>query len=303
MDNNFKCIVYLFADSGLNKLDFSIVTHVNYAFAIPSADGHVLPLDNPDLARAVIAKAHAHGAKVFISLGGWSYEDITLEATFREGTNTSEKIVTLALEIVSLAEEFGFDGVDVDWEYPRTNDGSKEQFEAFISLLHSMLKPKGMLLTAAVLAGVDSRNQPIRSAAEAMDYPAFDKLDWVNLMTYDCDGPKHSTYEFARNSIKYWVENRGFNPTKLNLGLPFYGRPFPGEYHLLLAADPGAADKDMVVLNGAEIWYNGRRTLARKVALAKEYGLGGIMVWEISHDCDDPDKSLLTALGQAIENA
>lgn len=302
MNNSFKCIAYIFclSDNGLPKLRFDIVTHVNYAFAIPTKEGHILPLDRPDHARAVIETAHAHGANVCISLGGWSYEDIPLEETFRVGTGTPDKIAMMAEEIVALAEDYGFDGVDVDWEYPRTGDGSREQYEAFIDLLHRKLKPRGMLLTAAVLAGVNSRNEVIRSAAEAQDHASFDKLDWVNLMTYDCDGPRHADFEFARNSIEYWVNTRDFAPEKLNLGVPFYGRPFPGEYRVLLDADPDAADKDMVVLNGQEIWYNGRPTLRRKVALAKEYGLGGVMLWEISHDCDDPNKSLLTALGQAI---
>lgn len=302
MNQNFKCIVYIFCQSGggLPKLRFDIVTHVNYAFAIPTKEGHVLPLENPDLARAVIDKAHHSGAKVCISLGGWSYEDIPLEETFRLGTDTPEKIASMAQEIVAMADAFGFDGVDVDWEYPRTHDGSKEQYEALIDLLHQKLKPRGKLLTAAVLAGVDSKNEPIRSAAEALDRPSFDKFDWLNLMAYDCDGEKHSTYEFAQNSIQYWVEDRGFEPEKLNLGLPFYGRPFPGNYRDLLAADPDALEKDMVVLDGREVWYNGRDTLRQKVRLAKECGLGGVMVWEISEDCDDQDKSLLTVLGQAI---
>lgn len=302
MDQKFKCIVYLFCESdiGLSRLRFDIVTHVNYAFAIPTGDGHVRPLANPDLVQAVIRQAHAHGAKVCLSLGGWSYEDVPLEATFREATSTPEKRAALAGEIIAMAEHFGFDGIDVDWEYPRTSDGSKEQYEAFIALLHQRIKPKGMLLTAAVLAGVDSNNVPISSACDAQDRPSFDKLDWINLMAYDCDGPRHSTYAFAENSVKYWAETRGFEPGKLNLGLPFYGRPFPGDYRLLLEADPDAPDKDMVVLHGEEVWYNGRRTLGQKVTMAKRYGLGGVMVWEISHDCADPGKSLLTALGQAI---
>lgn len=302
MDRDFKCIVYLFCESGsgLDKLRFDIVTHVNYAFAIPTREGHVLPLENPALARAVIEKTHAQGAKVCLSLGGWSYEDIPLEPTFREATATPEKTARLAEETVAMAEEFGFDGVDVDWEYPRTNDGSKAQYEAFISLLHGKLKPRGRLLTAAVTAGVDSQNTPIRTAAEAQDRPSFDKLDWINLMTYDCDGPVHASYEFARNSVKYWVGTRGFQPEKLNLGVPFYGRPFPGNYRDLLAADPAALEKDTVVLDGREVHYNGRDTLCRKVALAKEFGLGGVMAWEISADSGDPEKSLLTVLGRAI---
>ncbi|MDE7041737.1 MAG: glycoside hydrolase family 18 protein [Oscillospiraceae bacterium] len=302
MKDNFKCIVYIFCqtENGLPKLRFDIVTHVNYAFAIPTKDGHVLPLENPELARAVTAKAHAEGAKVCLSLGGWSYEDVPLEATFREGTDTPEKIASMAEEIAEMALAFGFDGVDVDWEYPRTGDGSKEQYEALISLLHAKLKPRGMLLTAAVLGGVDPEGEPIRSAAEAQDRPSFDKLDWLNIMAYDSGAPVHSPYEFAENCVKYWVEDRGFPPEKLNLGLPFYGRPFPGDYRDLLAADGEALEKDMVVMDGREVWYNGRDTLRRKVALAKEKGLGGVMVWEISEDCDDRGKSLLTVLGRAI---
>ena len=303
MSQQFKCIVYIFchSEAGLPKLRFDIVTHVNYAFAIPTRDGHVRPLENPELARAVIAKAHEGGAKVCLSLGGWSYEEIPLEATFREATNTPAKISLLTEEIVSMAEDFGFDGVDVDWEYPRTGDGTKEQYEAFIGCLHDRLKPKGMLLTAAVVGGVDAHNEPIRSATEAQDRPSFDKLDWINVMTYDCDSVKHSTYEYAESCVKYWVEDREFDPEKLNLGLPFYGRPFPGAYKDLLDADPDALEKDMVVLDGKEIWYNGRDTLRKKVALAKERGLGGVMVWEISEDCEDHEKSLLTVLGQAID--
>ena len=304
MNMPFKCIAYIFcmSDDALPKLRFDIVTHVNYAFAIPTGDGHVLPLEQPDHARAVIEKAHAHGAKVCISLGGWSYQDIPLEATFREATNTPEKIARLTEEIIALAEDYGFDGIDVDWEYPRVDDGSKQQYEAFISLLHSKLKPKGMLLTAAILAGVDSNNVPISSATDAQDFPSFDKLDWVNLMTYDCDGQKHSTYEFAKNSIEYWVKHRRFAPEKMTLGVPFYGKPIPTEYTTLLEADPDAPNKDMVVLNGEEIWYNGRDTLKKKVALAREYGLSGVMLWEISHDSTDPSKSLLVALGEAISH-
>lgn len=304
MKSDFKCIVYIFchAQGGLPKLRFGIVTHVNYAFAIPTKDGHVRPLENPDLARAVIEKAHAAGAKVCISLGGWSYEDIPLEATFREGTNTPEKIASMAEEITSMALDFGFDGVDVDWEYPRTGDGSKEQYETLVRLLHDKLKPRGMLLTAAVIAGLNAKGEPIRDVTEAQDAPSFELFDWLNLMTYDCEGEiKHSTYDFAEGCVRYWVDTRGFEAAKLNLGLPFYGKPYPGAYRKLLEIDPDALEKDVVAVDGKEVWYNGRETLQKKVALAKGRGLGGVMVWEISEDCDDREKSLLTVLGNAIE--
>lgn len=303
MTHPFKCVAYLFCHSedGLPKLRFDIVTHVNYAFAIPTPDGHVRPLDNPELARAAVAKAHQNGRPACLSLGGWSYEGIPLEATFRQATDDPEKAARLADEVCAMAGEFGFDGIDVDWEYPHVSDGTKAQYEAFIALLHDRLKPQGKLLTAAVIGGVDAAGAPIRDVAQAQDAPSFDKLDWLNIMAYDCDGPRHSPYEFAEQCAKYWVEERGFDPAKLTLGLPFYGRPAPGAYRLLLAADPDAPDKDMAALpDGREVWYNGRGTLRRKVALAKRRRMGGVMIWEISEDCADPERSLLTALGQAM---
>lgn len=303
MRKDFKCIVYYhhMTENAMEKLRFDIVTHVNYAFAIPTKEGHLRPLEHPERAREIIEKAHGAGAKVCLSVGGWSYEDIPLEATFREGTDTPEKIRTLVEEILAMTEEFGFDGVDMDWEYPRVEDGSKLQYETLMGLLSDRLKPEGKLLTAAVFAGVDSQNQA-HPVSAAQDRPSFDRMDWMNLMTYDCDGPKHSTYELAENCIKYWVEQRGFEPEKLTLGLPFYCRPQPASYEQLLKEDPEAWSKDAVIRNGEEVYYNGQETLRRKVALAKRYGLGGVMVWEIGEDCEDREKSLLTAMGQAMKD-
>lgn len=303
-NKDFKLIVYFFHRSGmeaLEKLRFDDVTHINYAFAIPKVDGHVRPLESPDVARALIAKAHDHGVKVCLSLGGWSYEEIPLEATFREGTDSAEKVSNMVEDSMALVRDFGFDGLDVDWEYPRKGDGSKAQYEALMRELRSRLTPLGKTLTAAVFAGVDSKNQVLEDVSGAQDHPSFDLMDWMNIMTYDCDGPKHSTYAFAENCVKYWVEDRGFDPKKLNLGLPFYGRPNFGAYKKILELDPDALEKDMVSVDGTEVWYNGRETLEKKVALAKRYGMGGVMVWEIAEDCDDYEKSLLTVLNRAID--
>lgn len=294
-----ECVAYLFAPEGLEKLDFSIVTMVNYAFAIPTPEGHVLPLENPGLARAVVEKAHNAGARAVLSLGGWSWQEEVLEPTFRAATDSPEKRQQLADEIVALANAYDFDGVDIDWEYPRTTDGSKQQYEDFLLRLRKLLG--GKLLTAAILAGLDSKNEPIRSAAEAIDFPAVELLDQINLMTYDCDGPIHSSYAFAENCLNYWLEERHFPPEKLTLGLPFYGRPFPGAFKDLLKLDPDALEKDSVETDHGTVHYNGRETLTKKVALAKGRHLAGIMFWEISLDAEDREKSLLKVLGDAMK--
>ena len=81
---DFKVVGYYpsWKPDKLQFVDFGIVTHVCYTFAIPTADGGLRDLDNPDTARILIRSAHENGAKVLLSVGGWSYNDTPLESVF-----------------------------------------------------------------------------------------------------------------------------------------------------------------------------------------------------------------------------
>ena len=64
----FKVVAYYpsWVTNGIDKLRFDTITHVNYSFAIPKEDGSLRPLENPALAKKIIKKAHANGAKALI---------------------------------------------------------------------------------------------------------------------------------------------------------------------------------------------------------------------------------------------
>lgn len=49
-----------------------------------------------------------------------------------------------------------------------------------------------------------------------------------------------------------------------------------------------------------EVYYNGVSTITEKTLYAKE-NLGGIMIWELTQDSMDNDKSLLQAIGKAAD--
>ena len=87
---------------------------INYAFAIPTEDGEIRPLEHPEVAERLIREGHEHGVQVLISVGGWSYLDIPLEDTFIKATETPEKTEKLADAIAAMVEEYGFDGADID---------------------------------------------------------------------------------------------------------------------------------------------------------------------------------------------
>lgn len=300
-ETGFKVVGYYpsWEPDSTDKIRYDIVTHVNYAFAIPTAEGGLRPLDNPETAKKIIEEAHAADRKVLLAVGGWSYGDVPLESTFMAATDTAEKRTALVQAIVEMCEEYGFDGIDMDWEHPRADGVSNVQYEAFMLELADALHGKGKLLTSAVISGVMPNGTIYYDAAAHTD-AVLEAVDWIHVMAYDGgDGSAHSTYEYATSSAAYWVYYRGLSAEKVVIGVPFYGRPSWATYETLLAADPEAANNDTTVYNGMTVWYNGMETIRKKTEFAYD-NLGGIMIWELSQDTTDLEKSLLTAIGEVI---
>lgn len=298
---DFKVVGYYPAwkPDRLQSVDFGIVTHVCYAFAIPTADGDLLDLENPDTARALIRSAHDNGAKVLLSVGGWSYNDTPLENVFLQATSDDAKTKLLVDNILNMCEEYGFDGVDMDWEHPRVDGSSARQYESLMLTLAEKLHSQDKLLTAAVLSGATADGNIYYDAAAHTD-AVLNAVDFINVMAYDGgDGQRHSSYQFAVDCGTYWNETRGLPAHKVVLGVPFYARPSWADYGTILEAVPEAYSQDHTTYNGMDVYYNGISTIAEKTVYAKE-NLGGIMIWELTQDAADRDKSLLQAIGKAI---
>ena len=297
---DFKVVGYYpsWEPDKLNTVDFGVLTHVCYAFAIPTPDGELRDLENPGTAAELIRSAHENGAKVLLSVGGWSYNDTPLEGVFTEATADSEKVLKFTENITEMCDKYGFDGVDMDWEHPRVDGTSAKQYEELMLVLSEKLHAESKLLTAAVLSGMTADGNVYYDAA-AHTNAVLNAVDFINIMAYDGgDGERHSQYEFAVNCGTYWTETRGLPSYKAVLGVPFYARPSWADYGTILADVPDAWSRDSVLYNGMEVYYNGVGTIGKKTKYAKE-NLGGIMIWELSQDTDDPGKSLLQAIGNA----
>lgn len=298
---DFKVVGYYPAwkSNGLQYVDFGVLTHVCYAFAIPKSDGTLRDLENPSTAKTLIASAHSNGAKVLLSVGGWSYNDTPLEGTFMEATSTEDKIKTFADNIIAMCDQYGFDGVDMDWEHPRVDGNSAKQYESLMVYLAEKLHKKDKLLTAAVLSGATADGNIYYDAA-AHTNAVLNAVDFINIMAYDGgDGERHSQYDFAVNCGNYWTKTRGLPGYKAVLGVPFYARPSWAGYGTILASDPKASEGDRVTYNGMDVYYNGPATIAKKTAFAQE-NLGGVMIWELTQDTTDKDESLLQTIGKTI---
>jgi GH18 family chitinase len=290
---DFRVIGYYpgWAGDIVDTIKWDKLTHINYAFAIPTVNGTMLDLGNKPLIDKLIKTAHENNVKVAISVGGWSYQDKVLEDTFVMATNTDEKCRTLADDILKMVDDYGFDGADMDWEYPKAGI-SEDQYEFFMTFLRQGLTSRGKYLTAAVVgSGSTGMGQT--------DY-VLDMMDFINVMAYDGgSGEGHSPYSYAVECGEYWINTRGMDANRVTIGVPFYERPNWAAYADIVAADEAAAYLDSVEHNGTTIYYNGLTTMAEKTKWACE-NAGGIMIWELTQDSKTEELSLLNQINKTI---
>ncbi|KAJ4365829.1 Chitinase 4 [Neocucurbitaria cava] len=247
----------------------SKLTHLLYSFADNKPDGTVYLTDtyaDTDIHYAgdswsdsgnnvygamkqlQLLKQQNRNLKVLLSIGGWTYtntkKDMDTPAFTAEGRQT------FAASCVDMVKNYGFDGIDIDWEYPQdTTQGS--QFLALLTEIRKELdayaetlvygddsgneeKPHFLMSIAAPAGEINYRNLPLQDIS--------DVLDFVNLMAYDYSGSWNNVTGHAANlyaSISnpdstpyntYSVVNAylaaGVPSDKLNLGMPLYGRAF-----------------------------------------------------------------------------
>jgi len=268
----------------VNAIPYDRLTHINYAFVVPTAQGGLTGPSGTDARlRSLVTAAHARGVKVLIAVGGWNdgndsgFESLAANA----GTRTA-----FVNNLVNYVNAAGLDGVDIDWEYPDPG-ASAQNFAALIRELGAAMRSRGKLLTAAVVAN--------GYYGEGVPTSTFADFDFLNIMAYD-GGQPHSTYDYAVQSLNYW-KGRGLPASKAVLGVPFYGRS-PSSYvgyADLVARDSQAPYKD----NVGDVYYNGIATIQAKTRLGLQQG-GGVMIWELTQDTRN-DTSLLLAIFNAAQ--
>lgn len=213
----------------------------------------------------VLRVLREQGVRVHVSLGGGDrsehFAEVAADATLR---------ARLAKTVAEFADRYQLSGIDVDWEFPRGNEQYRD-FASLLAELKSVLLPAQRELSIAVAGWQD------------LPEPVIDAIDLIHLMAYDGNG-RHSTCEYAVSETERLI-NRGVPAGKICLGMPFYGRHIEHRNQALSFAEivrrhQPAIDADEV----AGYYFNGSRTLERKVAFAREKGLAGVMIWELGQD-------------------
>ncbi len=266
-------------------IQYGMLTHINFAFLVPKADGTFQPLNNAWKLQQIVDLAHQKGVKVLISVGGWGWD-----SQFEALAATSQTRQAFVDGVVKIVDQYQLDGVDIDWEYPDPG-ASSQNFLLLMKALRAAL-PQGKLLSAAVVAVGDH--------AAGIPDALFSLVGYVNIMAYDGEGANHASMQYAQDALDYWL-GRGLPQDKAVLGVPFYSRPDGTAYAKLVQDDPAAANEDFFNYYGKKVNYNGIPTMQQKTKLALERA-SGIMIWVLDDDASGR-YSLLNAIHQAITDS
>ncbi|KAL7651280.1 hypothetical protein ACMYSQ_011013 [Aspergillus niger] len=324
------------------------LTHLNYAFATfqPTEDDGwlVTPMsgivDEDEIMNDLVnLKSNSPGLSVYLSIGGWSFNDGDTASYWSDMASTAAGRMSWSKSVLFTLQQYGFDGVDLDWEYPVATDrgGSTEDTFNYVYLVSTL---RQVLDASGTSYGITFTTPASYWYLQYFDVPGMLSAgaDWTNLMTYDLHGvwdgsdiwigkvmQAHTNLTEIKSALDL-MWRVGVEPSKIVMGIGFYGRSFT--VNDATCVDPGCAfadaghagpctatagvlsykeiveymnDADAVVYlddtdavnymiwDSATQWvsFDTNVTFQQKIAYANEVCLGGLMIWSLDQDTYD----------------
>jgi len=282
---------------------FRMTNVVVYAFYGVNGSGTISAPTSGSTLAATVTKARANNAKILLGINDGTGDGKT---NFKNMASTAAGRTNFIKSVMAVVRANNLDGVDMDWEFPTTSDGTDITFTALMKELSDTLhRDARYYLSAAVTAG-----KYAGGIRDAIKNEIFPYVDFFNIMAYDDFSTStayrhHSDYTLATVCLNYWLTTRGMPAAKAVLGIPAYGRPSGmtqsgtiKTYKDILAAGGNpqydSATVSTTTFPSYTVYYNGQYTTKRKAKLAKDIA-AGVMFWEKGQDAMDGNSLLKAA--------
>ena len=164
----------------VNRINGTLCTHLLVGFA-STVNETLMPFQDNDTVvykQAVKLKKQYPHLTVMLSVGGGGNDD-----GFHAAVASDESRQSFLNSSLDLLETYGFDGLDIDWEFPGWQKHIEDR-DKFIDLLHLMydaFKNRTRQLTLSV--AVAPAYTIIKAAYDITEMHKY--VDFINLMAYD----------------------------------------------------------------------------------------------------------------------
>ncbi|TEB25052.1 hypothetical protein FA13DRAFT_1260153 [Coprinellus micaceus] len=272
------------------------------------------------LKQLYLLKLQKRDLKVLLSIGGWTYS----QAGHFNFVTSSAARTTFINDALKLVEDYGFDGIDIDYEYPASAAQGQGLADlvtslrtAFTNLASRKSDTVPYFVTAAVGAGPTGYSYlNIKQMNAALDYwnlMAYDYAgSWLNYVDNQANVYGGARTGFSTDAALTYYLNNGASASKINIGIPLYGRAYENTDGLgksYSGIGPGTIEAGVysykaLPLAGASVYQNktdvtsysydsvkrefvsyDTPSIAKMKALyAVNKGLAGTMFWELSQD-------------------
>ncbi|CAI4357302.1 CNT_collapsed_G0012420.mRNA.1.CDS.1 [Saccharomyces cerevisiae] len=174
--------------------------------------------------------------KVIMSIGGWSDSE-----NFKIIIKDDKLLQNFVDSSVETMFRLGFDGIDLDWEFPGNNESEPRGYLKLVRMLRLKLNS----LESQIFGERTEDHFQLSIAAPAFKDKLFylpiteidQYVDYWNMMTYDYYGSWSETTGYHSNlfsetelngnfAMHYMIDRFGVNSRKLVLGMAAYGRSF-----------------------------------------------------------------------------
>ncbi|MGE5497390.1 MAG: glycosyl hydrolase family 18 protein [Syntrophothermus sp.] len=316
-----------------SAVQYNNLTHLMHAFVYTNRTG-ALKIDAGVLYPELVTETHKAGKKIMVAFGG-ADDSGTLSADIAFVAADSALRSTLVKNLTDFILSNGYDGIDMDWEFPSDAVQGQNLTKLVKELRESFTARSSGLLIAVDVTPTDWFGRHLEYS-KLVNY-----VDWFNLMAYNFHGswikPLHSGHNAplyspstdvdgcVNDGVNYLLKTRGVPKDKIVVGVAYYGFEYnsAGIYQSATGSVPTILYTDIASRMNSGLWdykwddyskvpyiqdkartklvsFDDTTSLRIKSEYVFQNQLGGVMIWALGEDLTGGKQPLNEAIGNSF---
>ena len=277
-------------------------THILSAFYLPNTAGNLSPVAATEtFTPALRQQAQAAGSKVMFSIGG-STIHYSVYVAIADNPTARQNFINNTL---SLLQSGGYDGVDFNfegWDNTMTTTHRDKILGLMSDAAIAVKNANPAYVTSTALAAL--YYLPMSANCALINSPQMDYAHYMGYSFYGSSGPNgpwrqpgtilylyppgSGSAELSVYGALTYLQSQGCNMRKITGGMPYYATNQQAWNNVRNAANWPAIALHPDYLEKQHpsqgYWVHDPEAISAKVTAYRDFGVGGVMVWQVGHE-------------------